>query len=206
MRWSVRVDRGLAAAIALGLVLSAMGAPARLNGQSSSTAIAGSVPVTDLGTHTEPAIASLPAAGGTLVDSVFQTPLIRLTDAADGSDCRVEYSYWPTFNVNSTRVKALCVISGVNRTKIWTFDPVSFTRGTASLMPQVLQSSDPIWSASDPNIVFGHSQTHLLLAYNVATQATTTIKDFTSIVPSGGQLQQMSMASNDDLFAFHATN
>ena len=132
---------------------------------------------------------------------------MRLTDANDGSDCRVEYSYWPTFNVNSTRVKALCVIGGVDRTKIWKFNPTTFQRGAAfPLMTQVPHSTDPIWSDTDPNIIYGHSTSNLLLSYNVVTQAMPTVKDFTSVLPSGGHVYQMSMSENDDRFAFTVTN
>ena len=163
--------------------------------------------VSDWDTHPEPALPALPAAGGTMLDTVFGATIMRLTDENDGSDCRVEYSYWPTFNVDSTRVKALCVIGGVNRTKIWTFDPTNFQRG-AALQPMATfpQSSDPIWSDTDPNILYGYSQTGALVSYQVVTQAMTTIKDFTGVLPSGGQLQQMSMSDNDDRFAFHFTN
>jgi len=187
--------------IAVGVLCAGIAAaalPARLTGQTAL--------LTDYGTHMEPALPSLPAAGGTFVDPTFHTTIMRLTDSNDGSDCRVEYSYWPTFNVNSTRASALCVNSGVDRTKIWTFDPTNFRRGSAILMPMLLQSSDAIWSASDPNIIYGHSITNLLVAFNASTQTTTTIKDFSGIVPSGGQLNQMSMSANDDEFAFHLTN
>ena len=74
------------------------------------------------------------------------------------------------------------------------------------MMPMFPQSTDPIWSDSDPNILYGYSQTRVLVSYNVVTQAMTTVKDFTSVVPSGGQLHQMSMSEKDDRFAFHFTN
>ncbi len=172
--------------------------PARLTGQTTLK--------TDYGTYPEPALPTLPAAGGTFVDPTFGTTIMRLTDSNDGSDCRVEYSYWPTVNVDSTRVKALCVNGGTDRTRIWTFDPTGFKRGTSILMPMLPQSYDTIWSASDPNIVYGHSITSLLVAFNASTQTTTTIKDFSSIVPSGGQMNQMSMSADDNVFAFHLTN
>jgi WD40 repeat protein len=214
MRWSVLIRRTSAAMAAQRrAILSASVFAGLLTvplGQSvviGQTVVSpGTVPVADFSTQGEPALRALPAAGGTFVDAVFQTPIMRLTDGNDGTDCRVEYSYWPTFNANSTRAKALCVISGVNRTRIWTFNPTTFARGTSTLMPMQLQSTDPIWSAFDPDVVFGHSMNHLLLAYHVPTQTTTTIKDFSSAVPSGGQLNQMSMSLDDDVFAFHTTN
>ena len=214
MRWSVLIRRKstalatqrraiLSASVLAGLLTVPLGQSVVIG---QTVASPGPVPVADFSTHGEPALRPLPAAGGTFVDAVFQTPIMRLTDANDGTDCRVEYPYWPTFNANSTRAKALCVISGINRTRIWTFNPTTFSRGTSTLMPMQLQSTDPIWSAHDPDVVFGHSQAHLLLAYNVSTQTTTTIKNFSSVVPSGGQLEQMSASSDDDVFAFHMSN
>ena len=164
-------------------------------------------PISDWDTHPEPALPPLPAAGGTLLDTVFGATIMRLTDANDGSDCRVEYSYWPTFNVDSTRVKALCVIGGVDRTRIWEFDPETFQRGAAlPLMPQFPASTDPIWSNIDPDILYGYSLSRVLVSYNVVTQAMPTVKDFTSVVSSSGHVYQMSMSENDDRFAFTVTN
>jgi hypothetical protein len=158
------------------------------------------------GMHREPPLPPLPAGGGKLTDPTFRTTIMRLTDSSDGTDCRVEYSYWPTFNANSTRAKALCVVNGIDRTRIWVFDPESVTRGASTLVAAPLQSTDTIWSNSDPNVLYGHSRAHRLLAYNIVAQTATTVKDFTSVVPFGGQLQQMSMSSDDDVFAFHITN
>lgn len=193
------ITRGLPRIAVVALCVGAAAAmlPARVSGQTLKT---------DYGTYPEPALPALPAAGGTFVDPTFGTTIMRLTDSNDGSDCRVEYSYWPTVNVDSTKVKALCVNGGVDRTKIWTFDPTNFKRGSAILMPMLAQSYDAIWSGSDPNIVYGHSITNLLVAFNASTQTTTTIKDFSGIVPSGGQLNQMSMSADDNVFAFHVTN
>src|SRR5690348_10047450 len=54
--------------------------------------------ITDYGTYAEGPLPALPAAGGTMTDSTFGTTIMRLTDSNDGTDCRVEYSYWPSFN------------------------------------------------------------------------------------------------------------
>ena len=194
---SARVRQGCVG-LALGIGIAASVVP---SGGVIVQAVTGGL-VSDLATYREPLLPPLPSGGGTLIDVVFGTTIMRLTDASDGADCRVEYSYWPTFNRDSTRAKALCVINGVNRTRLWTFDAVNFMRGaTSQLMPMQLQSSDPIWSGTDPEVIYGHSQSHLLLRYNVVTQTTATVKDFTAIVPSGGQLQQMSMSDDDDVFA-----
>ena len=161
--------------------------------------------ITNYGTYTEGSLPALPAAGGTLVDSTFGTTIMRLTDANDGTDCRVEYSYWPSFNVDSTKVMALCVNS-IDRTKIWMFDPVNFKRGTAIMMPATLQSYDAIWSGTSNHTIYGHSTSNVLLSFDTNTQTTTTIKDFSGVVPSGGRINQMSVSQDDDTFAFHVTN
>jgi hypothetical protein len=220
MRWSVLVgwsqrgaavgrDRSLQAVLALSVMIAAGVAPTRLVGWSAAAGATANdtAPLSDLGTHPEPALPALPAAGGTLLDTVFGTTIMRLTDANDGSDCRVEYSYWPTFNADSTKVKALCVTGGMDRTRIWNFNPATFQRGTQlPIMPMLPHSTDPIWSDTAPDVLYGHSTSNLLLSYNVVTQAMPTVKDFTSVVPSGGRIYQMSMSENDDRFAFTVTN
>jgi hypothetical protein len=220
MRWSILVgwcQRGAAvgrqhslqAVLALSVMMAAGVAPTRLVGWSAAAGATTNDTsfVSDLGTHPEPALPALPAGGGTLLDSVFGTTLMRLTDASDGSDCRVEYSYWPTFNVNSSKVKALCVTAGSDRTRIWNFNPTTFQRGTQlPIMPMFPVSNDPIWSDIDPDILYGYSHSRVLVSYNVVTQAMPTVKDFTSVVPSGGHIYQMSMSENDDRFAFTVTN
>jgi len=73
----------------------------------------------DYGTYPVPPAPSLPAAGGTIVDPTFETTIMRLTDENDGPDCINAYSYWPTFNVNNTR---LMVFSGT-APLLYQFDP-----------------------------------------------------------------------------------
>ncbi len=47
---------------------------------------------------------ALPKAGETLIDPTFGTTILRLTDERDGKYCINAYSYWPTFNRDSTRL------------------------------------------------------------------------------------------------------
>src|SRR6266404_3608653 len=77
---------------------------------------------TDSAVYLEPSLPPLPSASGKLTDPVFNTTIMRLTDANDGSDCQVQYSYWPSFNLNSTYVQAQCVVNGIFQLKIWHFD------------------------------------------------------------------------------------
>src|SRR5688572_3996162 len=61
---------------------------------------------TDYGVYPAPAVTpALPAAGQTLIDPVFGTKILRVTGPADGNDNITAYSYWPSFNRNSTRIR-----------------------------------------------------------------------------------------------------
>jgi hypothetical protein len=51
---------------------------------------------------------TLPAAGGSYVDPVFGSKIIRVTDARDGTRCTHGYSYWPAFNSDGTRLMIAC--------------------------------------------------------------------------------------------------
>src|SRR5688572_25693465 len=83
--------------------------------------------------HPEPPLPALPAAGGTFVDPTFRTTIMRLTDEADGPENQVGYSYWPTFNRDSTRA-AVATSDGQTRT-LYRLDPVAFTLLGKDLVP-----------------------------------------------------------------------
>jgi hypothetical protein len=51
--------------------------------------------ITDRNVYPEPAAPALPRAGGTYVDPVFRTTVMRVTDENDGTSCVNAYSYWP---------------------------------------------------------------------------------------------------------------
>ena len=78
---------------------------------------------TDKNVYSEPAPPALPAAGGTLVDPVFGTTIMRVTDERDGSSNTNSYSYWPSLNRNSTR---LLVFTNNGNPTLFDFDPVNF--------------------------------------------------------------------------------
>ena len=63
-------------------------------------------PTTSFTIRPEPVLPpSLPQAGAKVTDPTFGTTLLRLTDGADGNtEMGVQYSYWPVFNRNSTRI------------------------------------------------------------------------------------------------------
>ena len=59
---------------------------------------------TDLGIYPDGDAPALPSAGGKLIDPVFGTEIMRVTDERDGANFGTAYAYWATFNSNSTRV------------------------------------------------------------------------------------------------------
>ena len=90
----------------------------------------------DRNVYPEPAAPALPRAGGTYVDPVFRTTIMRVTDESDGTSCVNAYSYWPTFNLNSTRFFVSCD----DTPKLYRFDPDAF---------QIL-SKEPMFTAQAP--------------------------------------------------------
>jgi hypothetical protein len=160
----------------------------------------------DYGTYPVPPPPPLPAAGGTIIDPTFGTTIMRLTDANDGPECINSYSYWPTFNLNSTRI---LVYSGTDPL-LYQFDPVNF-----KIINKVIWNTrtpnggsvgwdDAIWSGTDPDVIYAHDSIGMhLWTYNVATQTYTQIADLTSQYNPGDYLWQMSKNINtNNVFGF----
>jgi hypothetical protein len=159
--------------------------------------------VTDREVHPEPPLPDLPAAGGIFIDPTFRTTIMRLTDEADGPENQVGYSYWPSFNRNSTRL-AISTGDGQTRT-LYRLDPVTFTLlGKDPVPPSPsgpMQWDDAIWSGVDPDVLFGHTIDGKLWRYDAAAEQYTLIKDFGPAFP--GEYQwQMSKSLDDAVFAF----
>ena len=130
--------------------------------------------------------------------------MLRLTDGADGSTrCYNQYSYWPIFNKDSTRIAVLCKISGQNRMELFDFNPTTFTASNRRLWAQTSFSDDYVWSGTDPNSFFFRkfATPSAIHSYNVATGVTTLVRDFTpeygTDIPT-----QLSRSLDDDVFAF----
>jgi len=160
----------------------------------------------DYGTYPVPPAPALPAAGGIVIDPTFETRIMRLTDANDGPNCINAYSYWPTFNINSTR---LMVHNGI-APLLYQFDPVQFKILSKAVWdtPTPIGGSigweDAIWSGSDPDVIYAHDNLGMhLWAYNVATKTYTQVFDLTDQYNRGDYLWQMSKAvTTDNVFAF----
>lgn len=79
---------------------------------------------TDYGVYPEP---PLPKAGAIIVDPVFGTRILRVTDAADGnSQGGTAYSYWPVFNKDN-RYLVVGETFSKTRAKFFHFNPATLS-------------------------------------------------------------------------------
>jgi hypothetical protein len=164
----------------------------------------GGTVITDKNVYLEPPPPALPAAGGTFRDPVFGTTIMRVTDERDGAFNVTNYSYYPSFNKNSTR---LFIIAG-GEGSLYQFDPVNFRisnkrRLFTTSMPGggYPGSEDAIWSGTDPDVIYCHAFLKIY-AYNVVTNQYTLIRDFAGQLP-GNEIMQMSKSIDDNAFGFH---
>lgn len=157
---------------------------------------------TDTTVRMEPALPVLPKAGGTFVDPTFETTIMRITDPTDGKVCNNAYSYWPTFNWNSTRLFVAC--DGTAR--LYDFDPVGLKlSGKRPLYPAPSERGavgweDAIWSGKEADVIHAHAGL-ALFAFDVVKGEYTMVRDFAKDLPAG-HLAQMSRSLDDDTFAF----
>jgi len=159
---------------------------------------------TDRRVYAEPLPPALPEAGGTLVDPVFGTTILRVTDERDGKSSETPYSYWPSFNKNSTRL----YVKSDDQSLLFGFDPDNFAVTTRrKLFQRTLPeggypwADDVIWSGTDNNTVYCHSGLRLY-SYNVVLNNYELVHDFAGQVP-GDTIWQMSRSLDDDTFGFH---
>jgi hypothetical protein len=159
---------------------------------------------TDRRVYAAPAPPALPAAGGTLVDPTFGTIILRVTDERDGKSNETPYSYWPSFNKDSTRL----YVKSDDQSLLFGFDPENFGVTTRrKLFQRTLPeggypwADDVIWSGTDPNTVYCHAGLRIY-SYNVVVNNFELVHDFAGQVP-GDTIWQMSRSLDDDTFAFH---
>ncbi|MGZ3919211.1 MAG: T9SS type A sorting domain-containing protein [Bacteroidia bacterium] len=163
--------------------------------------------ITNFSVYPEPSAPALPAAGNTFTDPVFNTSLLRVTDAADGNDNHLAYSYWPAMNMNSSHLYVMKTNIGPT---LYDFNPVTFTIANKSVAfisncPSGFapNAEDAIWSDVNPDIIFVHDQNLHLYAYNVSTTTYSLVKDMSTALPAGAHSWQMNKNhTNDDLFSF----
>ncbi len=155
----------------------------------------------------EPRLPDLPKAGGVFDDPTFGTRIMRVTDETDGRSCNNAYSYWPSFNRDSSRFFIWCGEAPM----LYRFDPDGFKiLGKERLFSSKLSSGcfprweDAIWSGTEPDILFCHEGLNLW-RYDVGRKAFTLVKDFGGELPPG-HLSQMSKSLDDHMFAFSLQN
>ena len=163
--------------------------------------------ITDKQVYLPPAPPALPSAGQTFVDPTFGTTVMRLTDASDGSDNKNAYAYWPTFNRSSTKL----FVDSNGTPKLYDFNPYTMQISNkrdlfARRAPDngVVVWEDAIWSGTDPNVIYGHTNLNLW-AYNVQSTQYTLVKNFGAELPPG-HLRQMSKSIDDQVFGFTKQN
>jgi hypothetical protein len=160
------------------------------------------------GTYPITSIPAIGPAGSKVTDPAFGTAVQRLTDGADGSTrCWNQYSYWPVFNKDSTRIAVLCMISGQKRMTLFDFNAATFTASNRRLWSTAGFYEDYLWSAVDPNVFYVRTfaTARMLHSYNIATNTTTLVRDFTAEL-GGGYPVQWSRSIDDDVFAFTHQN
>lgn len=170
---------------------------------TASSASAGGSLKTDFGVYAEPPLQPLPQAGAKLIDPVFGTTVLRLTDGSQGeSRCSVTYATIPVFNINNTRAYVVCKPYSLAR--FYQFNPTTFVASSPTKIPSSpanLKQFWMIWSGTNPDIIYGNNGA-AIYAYNVATQSMTTILNAEQILAAGERLNwQMSKSQNDDVFA-----
>jgi hypothetical protein len=185
----------------------------RLNANGSKPLFESSGAENNFTTHKEvvplPAAPSLPAAGGTYVDPTFGTSILRVTDQNDGNDCGVAYSYWPSFNANSTRLHLRCN----GRAILYDFDPYGFRLISkrplfegATSDNSVGNPEDSIWSSTNPRLIFTHDLNKLWI-YDVESKSYSLGGDIKGLLRdvyhvNDHHIFQMSKSADDNVFAW----
>ena len=165
---------------------------------------------TDRGKYVPPGLPALPPAGGKFNDPVFGTEIMRVTDASSApKGAGTNYSYWPTFNSNNTKLLVSDAAAPMYAT-IYDFNPETFTLGRRH--PPVPYSppgnisvrlDDACWSSTDPDVLYVHQDSGTkIYKYTVSKQSYTLVGDVARVLPPGQNVQQMGMALDNDTFSF----
>jgi len=191
------------AAVLMAVAAATMVVPAQTKRPLPSATDKTPAVVTDRRIYSEGPPPALPRAGGTFIDPAFGTTIMRVTDERDGTSCTNFYSYWPTFNLDSTRFFIACD----GNPRLYRFDPINFqvlSKGPLFDQPVTgsghLSAEDAIWSGTNANVLYGYTELKLY-AYDVAARSYSLVKDFSSELPPGS-LGQMSKSVDDNVFAF----
>ncbi len=156
--------------------------------------------------YAAPSPPGLPPAGETLVDPTFGSVILRVTDSRDGANNYHAYAYWPTLNLDSSR---LYISSVGGEATLYDFDPVGMSISNKRLAFPPLpngarpDAEDATWSWTNPDKMFVHDRKLLLWEYDVNTGAYELVKDWRPAFPPGHHSNQMHWAySKDDVVCF----
>jgi hypothetical protein len=179
-------------------------------------AVLGSIK-TDTAVYPEGTLPVKPLSGAYIYDPVFGTRLMRVTDMYDGSTLGggTAYSYWPTFNLNNTRILAQVAHpnnSPAPQAAIYDFDPVNFKLGKRREPRPLPGGGYPIfqwaiWSNLSADVFYAADYSGRLWSYNVPNDVWTPVADFDTAgvnnpLPAGHYGWQMHMSADDDVFSF----
>ncbi|MEX2052360.1 MAG: hypothetical protein WD991_01520 [Candidatus Paceibacterota bacterium] len=148
---------------------------------------------------TPPTITGL---GRHFIDPDFGTQMIQVTNQNDGTRCVNAYSYWPSFNLDSTKIFIACDENPI----LYHFDPVNFSITKKEPLfrnppPSVnLNWQDALWSDKSPNILFARLGISIW-SYNTDDATYLPLKDFSKELP-GSYITQLSKSVDDNRFAF----
>lgn len=161
-------------------------------------------------TYAFPAVPTIPVGGGYVRDPTFGTLILRVSSDADsntGVGCTSAYSYWPSINMDSTRIHAACNVIVGNDFDLWDFNPntfqVSNKRGLFAQCGSALglRQQDAIWSGSDASVIYAGVGPKLYSCNVDSGAPATLLKDFTSSLSAGGYMFQWSKSLDDNVFA-----
>ena len=168
--------------------------------------------VTDSTIYTEPSPPQLDAAGSKNIDRIFRKQVIRLTDSNDSAtDCVVPYSNIPLFNVDNTKVFALCTV-GYQRFKVFDWDSTTNTASNGRIQANPIagyQDYQAHWSRISPNKVYACTDRALyevtIPSGSSTTWTNTLVKDLSATIGGSASdyCEQISVSYNDDVFAMH---
>jgi hypothetical protein len=166
-----------------------------------------------------------PAVNVPYTDPAFGTQMVRISDSeADrakmkigGAEANVHvlYAYYPTFNVDSTRM--LVGTSQAGHAGIYNFDPDTmqaeyfsdlYNYESGYRFNEAIAPEGAYWSATDPDVLYGIKQYNYeaqIVAMNVVTKESVVIKNFVADgdLPEGYARQLSKSFVDDRYFAFH---
>jgi hypothetical protein len=156
----------------------------------------------DLAIRPAPPAPLLPSAGGKFNDPTYGTTILRVTDRTDGNQAFHPYSLWSPFNYNSTRF----FIRIDTAWTLYNFNPGAFTISKVRpLTGGGLDLETARWHPSNTDLLYAlepSTTQRRLFSYNVLTDTSSVLHDYTSVVPTGGYPFSLSMSPDGRYFAF----